>query len=203
MNDTLVTLVGNAATRVEYRETATGGVARFRLAVTPRRFDRQKAAWVDGHSSFYTVWAWRTLGLNLASSVAVGEPLVVHGRLRVRDEDLDGQRRFSADVEAIAVGHDLTRGTSAFRRVMKADPSLTEPPKDPAGEDVSPDSRTRKQVSQPVSQPAPEWAGTGGADAVAGGDGVEGVSVGVTGESPGEGREAALAKASAGAAATP
>ncbi|MEU5436813.1 single-stranded DNA-binding protein [Streptomyces sp. NPDC020719] len=134
MNDTLVTLVGNAATRVEYRESATGGVARFRLAVTPRRYDRQTAAWVDGHSSFYTVWAWRTLGLNLASSVAVGEPLVVHGRLRVRDQDQDGQRRFSADVEAIAVGHDLTRGTSAFRRVVKADPALTAPPKDPAAQ---------------------------------------------------------------------
>lgn len=168
MNDTLVTLVGNAATRVEYRETATGGVARFRLAVTSRRFDRQKNAWVDGHSSFYTVWAWRTLGLNLASSVAVGEPLVVHGRLRVRDEDQDGQRRFSADVEATAVGHDLTRGTSAFRRVVKADPSLTEPLKDPAGEAGSPASRAHTPAPPPAPTPTPAWTGTGGAGVVAG-----------------------------------
>lgn len=164
MNDTLVTLVGNAATRVEYRESATGGVARFRLAVTPRRYDRQTAAWVDGHSSFYTVWAWRTLGLNLASSVAVGEPLVVHGRLRVRDQEQDGQRRFSADVEAIAVGHDLTRGTSAFRRVVKADPALTAPPKDPAAQagsagppppvDPSTDSSVNPSGPPPVNPPA-------------------------------------------------
>ncbi|WP_369378896.1 single-stranded DNA-binding protein [Streptomyces sp. cg36] len=160
MNDTLVTLVGNAATRVEYRETATGGVARFRLAVTPRKFDRRKDAWVDGHSSFYTVWAWRSLGLNLASSVAVGEPLVVHGRLRVRDEDLDGRRRFSADVEAITVGHDLTRGTSAFRRVVKSDSAFAHSSKD-ALEEVGPgvggaDSETRSAGSVAAGdQPPP------------------------------------------------
>ncbi|WP_405780731.1 single-stranded DNA-binding protein [Streptomyces sp. NBC_00859] len=125
MNDTLVTLVGNVATAPEYRDSVTGGMARFRFAVAARRWDRQKQAWTDGPTSFYTVWAWRTLAANLAGSVSVGEPLVVHGRLKVREEDKDGQRRFSADIEALAVGHDLTRGTSAFKRVTRADASLT------------------------------------------------------------------------------
>ncbi|WUT35702.1 single-stranded DNA-binding protein [Streptomyces sp. NBC_00690] len=117
MNDTLVTVVGNAATQVEYRETAAGGgMARFRIAVTPRRWDKQSAAWIDGRTGFYTVFAWRSLAINLAGSVSVGEPLVVHGRLRVREEERDGQRRTSVDIEALAVGHDLTRGTAAFRR---------------------------------------------------------------------------------------
>ncbi|MFD5032094.1 single-stranded DNA-binding protein [Streptomyces sp. NPDC058405] len=126
MNDTVVTVVGNVATGVEFRESATGGVARFRFAVTGRRWDRQKEVWADGPTSFYTVWAWRTLGANLAASVSVGEPLVVHGRLRVRDEEGEGQRRTFVDIDAVAVGHDLTRGTSAFRRVVRAVPSLTE-----------------------------------------------------------------------------
>ncbi|MCG7528142.1 single-stranded DNA-binding protein [Streptomyces sp. OfavH-34-F] len=123
MNETLVTLVGNAATAVEFRETATGGMARFRFAVTPRRWDRAKEAWADGHTSFYTVWAWRTLAANLAGSVSVGEPLVVHGRLKVREEEVDGQRRTFVDIEAVAVGHDLTRGTAAFRRALRNDPA--------------------------------------------------------------------------------
>ncbi|GGY83109.1 single-stranded DNA-binding protein [Streptomyces nitrosporeus] len=127
MNDTWVTLVGNAATPVDFREAATGATARFRMAVTPRRWDREKQAWADGHTSFYTVWAWRTLAANLAGSVSVGEPLVVHGRLKVREEQRDGTWRTSVDVEAVAVGHDLTRGTAAFRRVLRADPSLTAP----------------------------------------------------------------------------
>lgn len=123
MNETLVTLVGNAATAVEFRETATGGMARFRFAVTPRRWDRAKEAWADGHTSFYTVWAWRTLAANLAGSVSVGEPLVVHGRLKVREEEVDGQRRTFVDIEAVAAGHDLTRGTAAFRRALRNDPA--------------------------------------------------------------------------------
>lgn len=128
VNDTMVTVVGNVATNVEYRESASGGVARFRIAVTPRRWERQSGSWTDGHTSFYTVFAWRTLAVNLAGSVSVGEPLLVHGRLKVREEERDGKRRTFVDIEAVAVGHDLTRGTSAFRRVVKAEPNLTERP---------------------------------------------------------------------------
>ncbi|MFB6903834.1 single-stranded DNA-binding protein [Streptomyces bacillaris] len=125
MNGTMVTLVGNAATAVEFRDTATGGMARFRFAVTPRRRDRETQLWTDGPTSFYTVWAWRTLATNLAASVAIGEPLVVHGRLKVREEERDGGRRTFVDVEAVAVGHDLSRGTAAFRRVVRTEPALT------------------------------------------------------------------------------
>ncbi|WP_103508795.1 single-stranded DNA-binding protein [Streptomyces sp. SM13] len=128
MNETLVTLVGNAATAVEFRETPTGGMARFRFAVTPRRWDREKQLWADGRTSFYTVWSWRTLATNLAGSVSVGEPLVVHGRLKVREEEQAGQRRTFVDVEAVAIGHDLSRGTAAFRRAARTETVLTERP---------------------------------------------------------------------------
>ena len=127
MNDTMVTVVGNVATNVEYRETATGGMARFRFAVPSRRWDRRAGNWTDGPTSFYTVFAWRSLAQNLAGSVSVGEPLLVHGRLKVREEEKDGVWKTSVDIEAMAVGHDLTRGTAAFRRVVKGDPSLTAP----------------------------------------------------------------------------
>ncbi|MET9964124.1 single-stranded DNA-binding protein [Streptomyces sp. NPDC006326] len=127
MNDTVVTLIGHVATQIDYKETVSGPSARFRFAVTPRYFDRRKDAWADGSTSFYTVWARRTLAVNLAGSVSVGEPLVVHGRLRVREDppDGDGNRGwFSAEIDATAVGHDLNRGTAAFRRVVKAEPAL-------------------------------------------------------------------------------
>ncbi|WP_327684113.1 single-stranded DNA-binding protein [Streptomyces sp. NBC_00467] len=165
MNDTTVTVVGNVATNVDYRETASGGVARFRIAVTPRRWDRQSASWTDGYTSFYTVIAWRTLAINLAGSVSVGDPLLVHGRLRIREEDRDGyraaepggprngqregQRRTFVDIEAVAIGHDLTRGTSAFRRVVKAAPKVTEPERE----------RSVQREILPVGQPLPEPSG--------------------------------------------
>ncbi|MBT2404850.1 MULTISPECIES: single-stranded DNA-binding protein [unclassified Streptomyces] len=126
MNDTMVTLVGYVATQIDFKESPSGPSARFRFAVTPRYFDRKKEAWTDGTTSFYTVWAHRTLAVNLAGSVSVGEPLVVHGRLRVREDppDGDGNRWFSANIDAIAIGHDLNRGTAAFRRVVKTDTPL-------------------------------------------------------------------------------
>ncbi|MFE4022495.1 single-stranded DNA-binding protein [Streptomyces sp. NPDC059101] len=125
MNDTMVTLVGNVATAVEYRETVAGvPVARFRMAATSRRWDKARECWADGETSFYTVRSWRALADNVAASVAVGEPVVVQGRLRVREgeqpPEKGGQRWFAAEVDALAIGHDLARGTSAFRRVARA-----------------------------------------------------------------------------------
>lgn len=124
MHDTMVTLVGNAATAVEHRQTTAGvTVARFRLATTSRRWDRAQERWTDGGTSFYTVRSWRALADNVAASVAVGEPLVVQGRLRLREgespPERGGQRWFSAEVDAVAIGHDLARGTAAFRRVVR------------------------------------------------------------------------------------
>ena len=144
MNETWTTLVGNAATRPDFWETAAGvAVARFRLAVTVRRWDRRSEAWADAHTSFYTVWTWRTLAANVAASVSLGEPLLVHGTLRVREREKEREREearqgagegesgpkrwVTAELDAVAVGHDLTRGTSAFRRVSQAKPLLNAP----------------------------------------------------------------------------
>lgn len=162
MNESWVTVVGNAATRPDFWETAAGvAVARFRLAVTVRRWDRGRDAWADAYTSFYTVWTWRTLAANVAGSVSLGEPLVVHGTLRVREREWDRERErerdrplqgegggaaagpvpavdfgggpnqprrwVTAEIDAMAVGHDLTRGTSAFRRVSQAKPLLNAP----------------------------------------------------------------------------
>lgn len=126
MHEAYITVVGKAATPVDFR-TSAGGVpfARFRLASTVRRFDRHKGGWTDGATSFYTVWVWRTLARNVASSVAVGEPLVVQGQLRIQEREKDGRRFVSADLVATAVGHDLARGTSAFVRDGPAAPRMT------------------------------------------------------------------------------
>ncbi|WP_051717194.1 single-stranded DNA-binding protein [Streptomyces megasporus] len=127
MNETVVTVVGNAASAVEAKTTAAGHpAARLRLATTVRRYDERQGGWTDAHTSFYTVWAFRALAENLVASVTIGEPLVVQGRLRVRQGERDGQRWTSADIEATAIGHDLARGTSAFVRVTRPLPGQEE-----------------------------------------------------------------------------
>lgn len=131
MSETLVTVVGNVATQPVVKNTASGvPMARFRLATTERRWDRATDRWADGHTSFFTVWAYRSFGENLAASLGVGEPVIVQGRLRVlerEDKREDkGQTYVTVAIEAVAVGHDLSRGTSAFRRVARARPELVE-----------------------------------------------------------------------------
>jgi single-strand DNA-binding protein len=58
MNGTMVTLVGVAVSQVRYATTVGGvPVAHFRLAATERRFDRPRQVWVEGDTSYFTVWA--------------------------------------------------------------------------------------------------------------------------------------------------
>ncbi|HET9382755.1 MAG TPA: single-stranded DNA-binding protein [Streptomyces sp.] len=152
MHETMVCVVGNVATQPVYREaahreSASAASARFRLAATPRYWDRDRGVWADGHTSFYTVWANRQLAANVAASLSVGEPVVVQGRLRVRSETRDGQSRTWADIDAVAVGHDLARGTAAFRRSGRPDTPAAAPEPDP-----------HPAPAAPVApRPEPDW----------------------------------------------
>ncbi|MGW4382775.1 single-stranded DNA-binding protein [Kitasatospora sp. NPDC004531] len=120
MDGALVTMVGNAASNVTYRETAGGvAVASFRLAATERRYDRERGDWSDGETIWVTVVAWRRLAVNLVGSVSKGDPLVVSGRLRVREWGEESNRRTEVEIDARAVGHDLTRGTALFKRAVE------------------------------------------------------------------------------------
>ncbi|UUU22164.1 single-stranded DNA-binding protein [Streptomyces sp. DSM 40750] len=142
MNETMVCVVGNVATQPVCRELSTGSSARFRLAVTSRYWDREKSEWTDGHTNFFTVWARRTLAANVGSSVSLGDPVVVQGRLKVRTEQRDGQSWVSADVDAVAIGHDLSRGTSAFRRTPRGETAVTgQSQPEPNWETSPPESR--------------------------------------------------------------
>ncbi|MFD7734674.1 single-stranded DNA-binding protein [Kitasatospora phosalacinea] len=121
MDEALVTMVGNAASSVTYRETPGGvSVANFRLAARERRYDRERGDSADGETTWVTVVAWRRLAVNVVSSVNKGDPLLVSGRLRVREWEQEGSRRVEVEIDARAVGHDLARGTSAFRRGLEA-----------------------------------------------------------------------------------
>jgi single-strand DNA-binding protein len=124
MNETYVTLVGNVASDVKHRTSERGiHIASFRLASSARRFDRGQQCWVDGDTMFMTVTCWRQLAENVASSVAKGHPVVVSGRLQTNIWEAETGKRVSVEVTAHAVGHDLSRGTAAFRRSSTAEES--------------------------------------------------------------------------------
>ncbi|MFD0334141.1 single-stranded DNA-binding protein [Streptomyces erythrogriseus] len=162
MNETMVCVVGNVATRPVYRETVSGPSARFRIAVTARYWDREKNGWADGHTNFFTVWANRQLATNAAASLSVGEPVIVQGRLKVRTETREGQPDWmSADIDAVSVGHDLTRGTTAFRRAPR-------PESNAAPDRPEPTWETDPAPSPPVDGSATDGATAADSDDVAG-----------------------------------
>ena len=110
MNETWVTVVGNVASDVNWRRTANGNeVANFRLMSTERRFVAESGSWEDGNRVAVGVSCWRRLGENVRTCVAKGDPVVVHGRLHVREYETDGVRRTSTEIEARSVGLDLAR----------------------------------------------------------------------------------------------
>jgi single-strand DNA-binding protein len=124
MNDTQMTIVGNVVDAPKLRRTKSGHyVANFRVASTPRRFDRETNAWVDGSTLFVTVTCWRALGENVAQSLRKGQPIVVLGRYCQREYERDEALRTTYELEAIAIGHDLTRGVAHYEKVFR--PALT------------------------------------------------------------------------------
>jgi single-strand DNA-binding protein len=121
VNETLVTVAGNVASETRERITAAGvRVASFRLASTERRYNKELQSWRDGDTVYYTVTCWRSMAENAVGSVQKGQPLIVHGRLRVSSYEKDGQVRTAVEIEARSLGHDLTWGVSKF---TKAGPS--------------------------------------------------------------------------------
>ena len=120
MYDTYVTVVGNVLHEPEWRRTATSGVlvTTFKIASTSRRLNRETGQWIDGNSLRVRVNCWRGLASNVKNSVTRGDPLIVTGRLFTRDwEDENGVKRTLYELDAAAVGHDLSRGRAVFERV--------------------------------------------------------------------------------------
>jgi hypothetical protein len=125
MNDVMMTMVGNLVREVELRFTTNGDpVASFRMASTTRRFDRATERWIEGDTHYVTVTCWRNLASNVVQSLKKGMPVIVYGRLRSREVsrpcgDSSHTVRYQ-DIEAYAVGPDLSRGTAVFTRVKSA-----------------------------------------------------------------------------------
>lgn len=122
INDARVTLWGHVATEPNYRTIkGTTPVASMRVAWTQRYLDRETGEWRDGITSFATVNCWRRLAGNVASSLRKGQAVVVTGRLQVREgDDKEGGRRIFVEIEADAIGHNLSRGVTHFLRTHRS-----------------------------------------------------------------------------------
>ncbi len=56
----------------------------FRVASTPRFFDKQASEWTDGEGLFLACNVWRQAAENVAESLTKGMRVIVCGRLKQR-----------------------------------------------------------------------------------------------------------------------
>lgn len=117
--ETVITIVGNLVDEPELRWTNGGAaVAKFRVASTPRTFDRQTNEWKDGESLFLTCSVWRQAAEHVAESLQRGMRVIIQGRLKQRSyEDREGVKRTVYELDVEDVGPSLRNATA---KVTKA-----------------------------------------------------------------------------------
>jgi single-strand DNA-binding protein len=119
--DTPITVVGNLVADPELRFIPSGAaVANFRIASTPRTFNRETNQWEDGEALFLTCNCWRQMAENVAESLTKGMRVIVNGRLKQRSyQNRDGENRTVFEVEVDEVGPSLKYATASVNRTPR------------------------------------------------------------------------------------
>ena len=119
--ETVITVVGNLVSDPELRFTPSGApVCNFRIASTPRTFDKQTNTWKDGEGLFLSCSVWRQTAENVAESLQKGMRVIVQGRLVQRSYDTkEGEKRTVVELQVDEVGPSLTFATAKVNRTTR------------------------------------------------------------------------------------
>jgi single-strand DNA-binding protein len=96
-----VTIIGNLCKVVEVRETTSGSVCNFTIAVY--RNGKGDSAITD----FINCVAWNDLARGMAN-VAKGSKLIVVGSIATRSYEVDGVKKYAVEVSAREIGLDIS-----------------------------------------------------------------------------------------------
>lgn len=120
--ETIVTLVGNLVDDPELRFTPSGAaVANFRIASTPRTYDKASGEWKDGESLFLSCSVWRQAAENVAESLQRGMRVIIQGRLKQRSyDDRDGNKRTVFEIDVDEVGPSLKSATAKVTKATRS-----------------------------------------------------------------------------------
>jgi single-strand DNA-binding protein len=115
MNSIRVQLAGHLGSVPELKYTESGqAVAKLSVAVT-ERFQRN-GQWIDGATTWSTVYVWGQAAENVTASLVKGTRVIVIGRLRSRTYEVDGEARTVWEVTADEIGPSLDRVTATIQR---------------------------------------------------------------------------------------
>ena len=182
MFETPITVVGNLVADPELRFIPSGAaVANFRIASTPRQFNRDTNQWEDGEALFLTCNCWRQMAENVAESLTKGMRVIVNGRLKQRSyQTREGENRTVFEVEVDEVGPSLKYATANVQRTPREGNSgygrpqqqqQQQQPQNMGGFGQAPQQPAQQQQQAQQSQPqndpwnsAPPAGGFGGMD---------------------------------------
>ena len=152
--ETVITVVGNLVDDPELRFTPSGAaVANFRIASTPRTFDKQTNEWKDGDALFLTCSVWRQAAENVAESLQKGMRVVVQGRLKSRQyETREGEKRTVFEIDVDEVGPSLKYATAKVTRTQRSG----------SGGGYGAQQGGGQPANDPWATPAPQGAPAGG-----------------------------------------
>jgi single-strand DNA-binding protein len=160
--ETVICVVGNVVDeQVQLRYTSSGkAVANFRIASTPRTFDRQANEWRDGESLFLTCNAWGPIGENAAGSLTKGMRGIVQGRLKQRSfDDREGNKRTAYEVDVDDVGPSLRSATAVVTKSQGGGRAEFQQARRAQGQASAEDPWAS---SQPAAAGGGGWGGQGG-----------------------------------------
>lgn len=170
----IVTIRGFAATRPELRALPSGvPVASFRVASTPRWFDTASGTWQQGRTNWYTVTAFRRLAKNIAASIDKGHPVLLTGRLQIKQfTHKDGSSGSSAEIDAQSIGVDLGYGTCIFERGVERRDLAPQNQNEQHPEHTEPMTRNSIVRMRPETPPETEGDGPAHNNAASGNNGL-------------------------------
>jgi single-strand DNA-binding protein len=154
--ETVITIIGNLVDDPELRFTPNGAaVAKFRVASTPRTFDRTTNEWKDGESLFLSCAVWRQAAENAAETLTKGMRVIVQGRLKQRSyEDREGVKRTVFELDVEEIGPSLRNATAKVTKVSSG--------KGRQQFEQARQASSQEGLQDPWTQPAPAGQGGGG-----------------------------------------
>lgn len=111
----------------EIRFSDKGGTWLKIRCVAKDRVRDSNGAWSDGDPLFIDVIV-NAGAEHLGDSVMKGDSIVVTGRLKQRDYEVDGQKRTSYQISADSVGVSTRWGVAKTARVLESSPGSAEKP---------------------------------------------------------------------------
>lgn len=118
MVESRMTIAGNLTKDPQLRIGRNSGqpFAVLSVAVNNRRQDKESGQWVTTGTTFFDVLCMREKGANALLTFKKGDPILAHGRLRLKEWSNEQGHGVNVTIDADAVGPDISFGTAPFTR---------------------------------------------------------------------------------------